>query len=293
MPGTVLWPARLKAGEIRVWTIRAGKPPGPAVAADKGFSAEGNGISNGRWKLDADGGEMLRITDMRTGSPLSGSGALRLSVIDDPSDTWSHGIDRYGVEAVGAFIPSRAEREETGPVRSSLRVDTRFNESSATLWARLYANDPRIFLEIRVDWRERLRVLKLELPLPGMQDERTDGIPGGGAIRPQDGRECPVMDWTLVGLADGAPLGIAMPDCSAMDGRDDALRFTLLRSPAYAWHDPARLPPGRVHRYLDQGEQTFRCALLPEATAASITTLALGMHRPPICIDWTRGMRAH
>jgi alpha-mannosidase len=293
MPGTLLWPARLKPGEVQAWTIRGGNPPAHSGVSPAGLSAEGGSISNGRWKLDASGGGSLRMADMRTGSSLTGSGALRLSVIDDPGDTWSHGIDRYAGEAVGTFVPSGSAVEETGPVRASLRIDTSFNASTATVWARLHANDPRIFLEIRVDWRERLRVLKLEIPLPGMQDERTDGIPGGGAVRPQDGRECPVMDWTLVGLADGAPLGIAIPDCSAMDGGTDVLRFTLLRSPAYAWHDPARLPPGRVHRYLDQGEQTFRCAILPAATAASITALALGMHRPPVCIDWTRGMRAH
>jgi alpha-mannosidase len=75
-----------------------------------------------------------------------------------------------------------------------------------------------------------------------------------------------------------------------MDGSDNALRFTLLRSPAYAWHDPARLPSGRVHRYLDQGEQTFRFAFLPDATTATVAAVALGMHRPPVCMDWTRGM---
>ncbi len=192
---------------------------------------------------------------------------------------------------MGTFVASGSALEETGPVRASLRIDTSFNASSATVWARLYADDPRLFLEIRVDWRERLRVLKLELPLAGIEERRTDGIPGGGAVRPQDGRECPVMDWTLVGLSKGAPLGIAMPDCSAMDGSAGVLRFTLLRAPAYAWHDPAKLPPGRAHRYLDQGEQTFRFVLLPDATAAAVAGVALGMHRPPVCIDWTRGMR--
>ena len=287
MPGSFLWPARMKPREVQAWTLRGGTPP--AAAAPPSPVSAGNGsIANGRWKLEAGSG-MLRVTGAGTGK--AGTD-LRLVVIDDPSDTWSHGIDRYAGAAVGTFAPSGVTVEESGPVRASLRIDARFGASTATAWARLYAGDPRLFLEIRVDWRERLRLLKLELPLAGMKPARTDGIPGGGAVRPQDGRECPVMDWTLVGLAEGSPLGIAMPDCSSMDGSANGLRLTLLRAPAYAWHDPAKLPAGRVHRYLDQGEQTFRFALVPDATAAAVTATALGMHRPPVCIDWTRGMRA-
>jgi alpha-mannosidase len=133
-------------------------------------------------------------------------------------------------------------------------------------------------------------VAKLVFPVGGNAADRLDGIPGGGARRPQDGRECPLVDWTIARRRDGHSLAVASPDCSALDGTADSLRFTLLRSPAYAWHDPAKLPGNRVHRFIDQGEHGFRFALVPDAGAAAVNALALAFHRPPVCVDWTRGM---
>jgi alpha-mannosidase len=212
-------------------------------------------------------------------------------VQEDSSDTWSHGLDRYAGTALGAFEVEGLYVEETGPVRATVRVEASFNRSTATLWARLFRESGRVDLSLRLDWHEHLAIAKLVLPF-AMAAERLDGVPGGGARRAQDGRETPVIDWTVVTLAGGGSLGIAMPDCGAVDGTIERLRLTLVRSPACAWHDPAVIPAGRAISWLDQGAHDFRIALLPGADAAAADAAALGMHRPPACIDWTRGMRA-
>ena len=289
MPGLITWHARLAPGAVGTWSIRRGTPP-RQFATD--LSADEGSITGTRWRISAaaDGG-LLRIMDRIPGSLLGGSD-IGLRVLEDPSDTWSHGIARYDGALAGSFVPGAWRVEEAGPVRTSLRVEARFHESTAIVWARLYRGDPRITLELRIDWRERLRILKLLMPIAGLAGERLDGIPGGGAVRLQDGRERPIVDWTVVSRAGkgAGTLGVALPDCSSLDGSPEGLRFTLLRSPAYAWHDPARLPEDRVHRIMDQGEHTFRFAILPDADATGVNALALGMHRPPACIDWTRGM---
>jgi alpha-mannosidase len=94
------------------------------------------------------------------------------------------------------------------------------------------------------------------------------------------------VDWTLT----PAGLAVAAPDCFALDGRDGALRFTLVRSPVYAWHDPAKLEPQGHYRHTDQGEHYFRFRLWPDATPEVAGMAALSLHDVPVCLDWTRGM---
>ncbi len=281
MPGTLLWPARLAPGELRSWTIEPGQPTS-ALATDLGL--QGSTITNTNWSLGP--GRSGALVDIKTVLAAPG---LSLTVQEDPSDTWSHGIDRYSGRTIGAFSVDGCHVEETGPVRASLRVDASFGRSSATLWAFLYREDRRLELRLRVDWREHLSVLKLVLPL-ATTAQRLDGIPGGGVWREQNGRESPVVDWTVVTRTDGGTLGIAMPDCSGLDGTPEHLALTLLRSPVYAWHDPARLPADRSLRWMEQGGHEFRFVLLPGADMAEVNRAALGMHRPPVCIDWTAGM---
>ncbi len=290
MPGTLLWQSRIEPGRIRTFSIVRGDGSAEETpTADLGESGEG--IQSGRWRLArADAPGLLAIRHRSSGTPLTGADGLRLCVFDDPSDTWSHGIDRYAGRLLGTFSPVAWHVEETGPVRASLRVEARFNESTLVLWARLYRGDPRIELVLRVEWREKLRVAKLVLPVSGAVTGRLDGIPGGGSRRGPDGREYPLMDWTIAYGSDGHSLGVASPDCSALDGSPESLRFTLLRSPVYAWHDPAKLSPARVYRFTDQGEHEFRFALLYEAQPAAVNALALAYHRPPVCVDWTRGV---
>jgi alpha-mannosidase len=233
---------------------------------------------------------LAAIEDLRAPRRIVEESWLKVIVIEDPSDTWSHDVVGYGETPAGCFIPVDIQVEEKGPLRASLRIDARFNMSSLSLWTRLYDNDPRIELELLIHWHERLRVAKLVLPVGGTVLHRHDGIPGGAAERAQDGRESPVVDWTVARLSDGGTMAVACPDCFGLDGIGDVIRFTLLRSPAYAWHQPARLPQDHAHRFMDQGEHLFRFTLLPGGDSRAANAHAHAIHRPPICIDWTRGM---
>ena len=288
MPGILLWPARLPAGAIQSYSLRSGAPPRLAYST---LQTDAGSISNERWKIERGSGTSLAsIRDVRAPHRAAFEAGLKVVVMEDPSDTWSHDVVGYGETAAGFFAPLEAQVEEKGPLRASLRVDARFNSSSLSLWTQLYEDDPRIEVNIRVYWHETLRVAKLILPLGGAVLLRHDGIPGGSATRAQDGKESPVVDWTVAHLSDGGTMAVACPDCFGVDGTGDTIRFTLLRSPAYAWHQPARLPPDRAHRFMDQGEHFFRFTLLPGGDSRAVQSFACAAHRPPVCIDWTRGM---
>lgn len=286
--GSLLWPASLKPRQLLPFSLAKGPLP---EAFTTNLSVGPGMIANTRWEIRQEEGPRFASLRSATGNGRAAvAEGLMIRVFDDASDTWSHGIDRYAGKAIGDFQAGAAVIEESGPVRVSMRVDAQFGSSSLSLWMRLYRNDPRIEMELLLDWHEKMRIAKLILPLGAPARQRLDGIPGGGALRPQDGREYPIIDWTLARFSDAAAFGIACPDCTALDGEGDAIRFTLARSPAYAWHDPARLPADRVHRFTDQGEHIFRFTLLPGADARTLDRIALANHRPPLCIDWTKGM---
>lgn len=194
--------------------------------------------------------------------------APRLEMIDDRSDTWSHGIDRYAGGPVTSPVWSGAFVAEGGPLMASMHRTGRIGDSTLHEEWRVYAGDEFIDLRLSVNWRELHKVLKLTLPLSGSPVDRTDGIPGGALKRPNNGREVPICDWTLWGK-ERDTRAVVSPDVYALDATPARLRLTLLRSPWLAHHDPRRdIPPGA--RVADQGEHFFRFRILagPKLNAA-------------------------
>jgi len=283
----VIWPAKISPGGKRIYQLRTDEAP---PLHDVDLKVNENSVSNRFWNIKP-GGEncLLNVQRVWDGTQLMGDGGLRLVVQHDNSDTWSHSIDGFREPVAGEFQVKHVSVEESGPVRATLRIHAEFQESDLILWARLYANDPRLELVLSLDWRQKLQIAKFVMPLEFNVKERLDGIPGGHVSRPQNGQEFPIMDWALACGKD-SNLGIACPDCSGIDGTDNSLRFTLLRSPVYAWHDPAKLEDEAFYSYTDQGKHTFRFLILEDATPESLRTLAFSEHRPPVCFDWTKGM---
>jgi len=294
---SLLWPARIAPRGVATFTLRPGSPPLPATAvrgeAAGSLKASGTTIDNGRWTAAPGTADRLLRFD---GALLE---SVRVEVREDPSDTWSHGIDRYAGAVAGCFRPASSSIAEAGPLRAALLVEAAFGRSSLEIEARLYAGDPLLELELRVDWREHLRVAKLVLSFRAPVGRRMDGIQDMGLERPQDGREYPLVDWTVAHVGRDGAAGVACPDCYALSGEGREVAFTLLRSPAFAWHDPAALEPNRPCRHTDQGEHRFRFSIRAGAgggrsgadiEAGRCAADALANHRPPVCIDWTKGM---
>jgi alpha-mannosidase len=285
---SLLWPARIAPRSLAIFTLRSGKPPAP-VAATTAASAEaapavsGAALVGSGWTATRGAGRDLLHFN---GVPLE---SIRVEVREDPSDTWSHGIDRFAGPVAGCFSVSSVHVEEAGPVRFALRLEAEFGASTLELSVRAYAGDPRLELVLSMDWRERLRVAKLVLTFATSVARRTDGIQEMGLDRAQDGREYPLIDWS-VAHADAGAVGVACPDCCAISGEGREMAFTLLRSPVFAWHDPAVLEPHRAYRYTDQGGHRFRFAIRAGADAVRCEADAAAFHLPPACLDWTKGM---
>jgi alpha-mannosidase len=290
---SLLWPARIEPKCLATFRLRSGTQPKAAVPGMPAgpLTSSDASLANGHWAAMTGTDRDLLLF---TGALLE---SVRVEVREDSSDTWSHGIDRFSGPLAGCFLPTASVIEEAGPLRASLHVEAAFGTSTLELCARLYAGDPRLELELRVDWHERLRVAKLVLSFGAPVERRTDGIQETGLERLQDGREYPLIDWTVAHVGRDGAAGVACPDCFALSGEGREVAFTLLRSPVFAWHDPAVLEHDRPYRYTDEGEHRFRFTVRTDAGRSSAASVAercaadaLACHRPPACFDWTKGM---
>jgi alpha-mannosidase len=216
----------------------------------------------------------------------------RFRVYEDTTDTWSHGVHRFERRnPVDAAWEGSAPIDE-GPLMTS-RVQTgRLGASRIQAEWRTYRDRPWIDLLLRVLWMERWRILKLEWNLPEGFVEREDGILGGSLLRPRDGKEYPLRDWTVLrNSSSGHSVAVIAPDVFGLDADASQLGLTLLRSCPLACHEPN---PGSHPRtiFSDQGEHFFRFRFLaaPSLSADELDRIALGLNHPPSTATTTRGM---
>jgi alpha-mannosidase len=250
--------------------------------------------------------EQLRLRfDKRTGwitslfdkrfevEALAGPAAVP-AVLRDESDTWSHNVFSFRDE-VGRFIAERVEAIEQGPVRSTVRVTSRFGDSLLVQEFSLYAGRPLVQVTATVDWREQHRALKLRFPINVHFHRATAEAPYGSIERFANGEEEPGQSWVdLSGTSrvNGERYGVSIIN----DGKhsyDVQIRdvgLTVLRSPIYAHHDPAVPQPERRYSYIDQGAQRFRYAIFPHGGGweeSELVRLAAELNQAPIALAGT------
>lgn len=256
---------------------RAAVAPRVAALGDDLVGDGGVGV-----RFGAGGASLLSGTSLSGGGTVAG--AVRFLSIHDGSDTWSHGIDRYG-DGGDAPTWSAPQTVDAGPLLTSAIVAGRVGDSRLRAEWRVYAGEPFVELLLEVHWAERNRVLKLVLPTAGGAATRIDGTPGMGLERANDGVERPLDGWTSL-----AGLGVACPDVYALDATPARARLTLLRSPVMACHDPNPGSPARAV-FADQGVHRFRFRFWPGGLAPQmLAPQTEAMLRPPLWAELTRGM---
>lgn len=273
---------------LRVLRIQERPSTGTAAAAG-GVSATSSGLrapDGTELRLGADGG-MLFPGKLSLALP-------RFDVIPDPTDNWSHSVDRYPEGPVTSPVWDAPCIMDPGPLMAACLQTGRVADSLLRAEWRLYAGEACLELRLHVNWREPRKLLKMTLVLPVPAAERSDGIPGAHLVRPNLGCERPLRDWTRLALAGKNALGIVCPDVYALDATPGRLRLTLLRSPIQTHHEPS-LGTALRASVADQGEHTFRFrfACGPHVTTAWLEQQSLQLHRPLLAGDLTRGMPRH
>ncbi len=175
---------------------------------------------------------------------------------------------------------------EAGPLCTRLVWRGRCGASSLRLDLQLRAGCPWLELNLRVDWRQRHELLRLELPLQHQAVRWAADTSAGvieriaAAANPREASrwEVPVISW-LASQASNGGLAVLLDGPQGASGTPEALGVSLLRGPT--WPDPGS----------DNGSQRLRLALMPCAQGwrqAGVAAAAVRFREP--C--WLRPARA-
>ena len=275
--GRLVFPAELPPLGYRLYRIYPGEPEPPTTP-------DGTRIENDYLAVEVDPntGWLSLLEDKATGVNVAGRGGHAI-VVDDQSDTWGHRVAAYD-HVIGKFERTSVRLVERGPVRSVLRVESRYGASSLVEEIVLGAGSRYVEVRATLDWRERHKLLKLRVPTAVDAALATFEVPYGQLERPMDGHEEPAQAWVDVS---GASAGLALLNDGkhGFDVKDGDIGMTVARSPVYACHEPALLEPDGIYDYLDQGPQDFVYRLVPHGgdwRAAGVVRLAAELNQPPV-----------
>lgn len=274
--GRLLVPIRLAAGAHQMVGIKAGTPN--SVETDLRVAHEQ--INSTSWQVKPRPTGLLLTAG---GQPIN----LTWQVFEDLSDTWSHGKLRLGDRHLGAFTETRVMVEEYGPLRACLTWHGDFLHSRIRVRARVYREEPWIELLVTLFWAQPRHMVKMVLEPREHLVAQTAGAPGGVQPRDLDGKEYPFFDWIIL-TGRQNKLGVLSPDIFGYDAQKENVRFTLVRSPVYAFHDPAVFDEKYTsYDFVDQGEHEYRILLGSNGNIeiGNLQKIATQIQQPPIHWD--------
>ena len=300
-PPRLLLPVELGKGQSRILRILAGIcDAGPAAdleGAPPRF--EGGVLSQDRVavRFGARGVESVRALP---GSAEVLDEPMALQVIEDYSDTWSHGISRFDGAVASEARFGAPCLVESGPLVAKVRLDGTIGGSSIRLFVWLERGDDSVHLSLATNYRERHSVLKARIAPAGGVSARRDRVAGGWIERHTDGKEYP-LHHALTWKSRARALGLVLPDTFAVDVSGDAIRPTLLRNSLHAMDGSTRekllAHPRQAERFgTDEGPQSLRFSLaMNEAAQPRVLESLLDCRqRPPWLWDDYRGLsRVH
>lgn len=258
-------------------------------------------IQNDRLKLtlDPENGCIRSLYDKKAEREVFAGPAAQAKVFADPYDTWAHDVTGFR-DYIGSFTPKRIQILESGPVKSSLRVISKFESSEMIQDFSLYVDSDKIEARVKVRWNEKHKILKLAFPAGTIFNTNTYESAYGTVKRNSGGGEEPGLSWVdITGVTGGVGsmygFGIANNAKYSYSIEKNTLYITVLRSPVYAHHDPYVLDENEDYPVIDQGVSEFDYVIYPHSGKwedSRIEEYARGICQPPVIIPETchRGM---
>ena len=279
--GRLVFAAEVPPLGYRTYRIRKGAVEGEALRATS-TQLENEHLL---LELDESTGRIAHLVVKASGIDLAAPTAPHAVVVDDRSDTWGHGAVAYD-DVAGEFRCTSVRLLETGPVRAIVRVESTYGASSLREDYMLSATARHVDVRVTIDWRERLKLLKLRYPTGIEGGRATFEIPYGHLEREAGGNEEPGQSWVDVSAGDRG-LAVITDAKYGYDIRGGDIGVSAVRSPVWAWHHPRELEEGGEFNYMDQGRQQFQVRLVPHAgdwRDAGVVRLAAELNQPPFAL---------
>ena len=191
-------------------------------------------------------------------------------------DTWSHDKNFFTNE-MARFSDAEVKVVESGPVRATVKVVSRYNNSTLTQYFTLYSNSKKIEVRASVDWHEKHKMLKIKWPFVVENPKAIYEIPFGFIERPADGEEEPGLMWFGVKGTNGG-YAICNSDTYSSSVKNGTLYHTVLRSPIYGDHGG---PRSDESDYTEQGVREFKYVVMPfDGANAEVIKESRALNKP-------------
>lgn len=256
-----------------------------------------NWLENQFWRLDFDKktGNLTRLFDRVNEIELLTQPSGIPRIFQAKCDAPGTEIRRFD-NATGQFEKADFAIIETGPVRTTLGITSQYNNSILESHWILYANDPRIEIKLKLDWREKHKILKFCFPLNLNNQRCFCGQPYGQVERAATGEENPFQDWLDISgdLPDSASsikhYGLSFITVGLMgySHQENEIRLSVCRSAIYGHYAPAEPEPKVAYEYTDQGLHETSLVLWPHSgnvVPAHIKRMAYELNNPPYVLQ--------
>ena len=216
---------------------------------------------------------------------IEGFGARPLVMDEWEADTWGNGLETFN-EAVGEFRLAFLKLIEDGPVRSVIRAEFVYNRSSLRQDYILYACSSDVDVDVRVNWQEKHKILKLAFDVNVKYPLATYSCAYGHIAKPCNGKEEPGQMWMDVsGTSQGELCGLALA-CQARYSYcalKNSMRLNIVRSPMFAEYNSKNGRSESVEN-MDRGIHKLSYKLVPhngEWQNSGIIQKSLCLNNPP------------
>ena len=218
--------------------------------------------------------------------------SIAFVVLDDNSDTWSHGVQKYNT--VKGSFEEQSSCVGDGPVSQKIYKNYKYGNSSVDLIYSCYNELPGTYLDINVNWAEHRSIIKMELDLDILKTinfsknqisksnskQTVEQVKintlgysidsyfmmqgaGGAVKRNTDGVELPLHHWIWC-PQNNTGFALIQNGAFACDCNNGKLRINLVRSSLYGFHDPYVINNINPQLDTDQGIHNFKFLLLPQ-----------------------------
>jgi alpha-mannosidase len=275
--GAIAFRASLPALGYRLYRYASG--PAPVAAATAPLCVTESTLENDRVRIQIDPttGWISSFLNKATGLDVMDGvdGSLHTQVCADPTDTWGHRVVSYAWPGASMEL-TRIVIRESGPLRSRVRIERAWGESSVVEELILGHDSDVLRVDVTLDWREKAHLLKLRFPTTLATPSANYEIPYSHIERPIDGAEEPAQGWVdISGTVGDARAGLTVITTnkhaydvspgSADNSHQPSIGITAVRSPVFSWHDPRLLDPDGTYSFQDQGVQRFSYELVAHA----------------------------
>jgi len=246
-------------------------PSAPQATPPRAVRATATALDNEHLavRFDPATGAIASCRDRARGLELVGARGWNVAqVLEDYSDTWSHGVRGFAA-VIGAFGQATMRVVDQGPLQASVLVERRYEGSTWLQQIVLRAGEYTLLVRNWLLWQGHFRMVKLAFDVATPAPDATHDVPFGWCQRACNGDEVPTQMWVDVSgpVADDPAqqggLAVLNDGKYGCDVTESLLRVTILRSPPYAYHPPHPIGAKQRYDWVDQGAQEFTLVLRP------------------------------